>query len=237
MRSRASSINARDDEGAATVRTFNDFFFASMVPDSCTSARRLQPVEQSRDSWMLDGRVLDSGWPRWRQHCLCGVLVLSCSLPALAAADDSLELEFDGDPAAGHLRLTWSGGPDAAQYELQEATRADFADAVVRYRGGHTASVLSGLDNGDFYYRVRVLPDDASLAGAQLPARNAPLAELGESPALATDNEPGWSDSAHFHVQHYSLPFALTLLVCGGLIFAATVFFLTYFSRRVTTDD
>lgn len=106
-------------------------------------------------------------------------------------------LRADSDVAtAGFYRLTWDAGLESAAYELQEAKRADFADARSLYRGPDLATVLSGKSNGDYYYRVRVVDAERSSA---------------------------WSEPVHVEVRSHSLPRALTFLVLGALVFLATV--------------
>lgn len=160
----------------------------------------------------------------WQRRCLHAVAVWSrlgvlCCVIGLmvgspVAADSSpLELGLEGDSSAGHLRLTWSGGGPGAEYELQQSEDEGFSSVEVRYRGEQTASVLSGLPNGEFYFRVRTVEGEGG-------------------------GTPGpWSSAVSFVVTHYSLQFAVTLLVIGALIFLSTVVFLVVFSGRVETDD
>ncbi len=124
---------------------------------------------------------------------LLAVLIWAVTGPAVAAP----ELKSDTPVAtAGFYQLQWEADQVLVDYELQEATRADFADARSLYRGPDRASVLSGKSDGDYYYRVRVL--DAT----------------GASP---------WSDSLHVQVRSHPLNRALVFLALGALVFLATV--------------
>lgn len=124
------------------------------------------------------------------------------------AVADAPKLTVEGDPGAGHLRLAWD--VDApAQSELQMAENPAFDGAMVRYRGNHTASVLSGLRDGQRYFRVRTHRDGQTSA---------------------------WSNVVSFTVKHHERGFALLLLGAGALVFAATLGFLIVFSRKHQHD-
>ncbi len=67
-------------------------------------------------------------------------------------------LESDLGPRAGvsddgTIDLVWRG--EGPEYELQQSTDADFSDAHLRYRGPDTESVLTGLAEGTYHFRVR----------------------------------------------------------------------------------
>lgn len=47
-----------------------------------------------------------------------------------------------------------------AEIELQQATDPDFTDALTRYRGADPASVLTGLAEGDYYFRIRLTSEE-----------------------------------------------------------------------------
>ncbi len=54
---------------------------------------------------------------------------------------------------AGYFQLRWQG--EGGQFELQQASTPQFLNPQTLYRGGDHASVLSGLANGEYYYRLR----------------------------------------------------------------------------------
>src|SRR5262249_24352094 len=67
----------------------------------------------------------------------------------------------------GTFSLEWSTLPDAA-YDLEEATRPDYSDAVSLYSGSDSRFDVYGHRPGDYYYRVRAevegIPGDWSNA-------------------------------------------------------------------------
>lgn len=54
---------------------------------------------------------------------------------------------------AGYFQLSWQDD-SAHSFQLQQATRADFREAVTLYQGSDQATVISGLPDGDYFYRV-----------------------------------------------------------------------------------
>ncbi|MBD3617962.1 MAG: fibronectin type III domain-containing protein [Chromatiales bacterium] len=122
------------------------------------------------------------------------LLALLLLLPGLAGAQ-APRLESDSAVAtAGYYRLSWQG--EAGRFLLEEATRADFADARVLYQGADLATLRSGQPDGDYYYRIRALH------------------EAGPSP---------WSEAVHVEVRHHPLSRALTFLLLGAIVFLATL--------------
>lgn len=78
-------------------------------------------------------------------------------------------------------------------FELQQATQADFGDADTLYQGPDKASVISGLPNNTYYYRVRFA------------------------------NEPNWSEAISVEVKHHSLARAFGFFGLGIVMFIITV--------------
>lgn len=56
----------------------------------------------------------------------------------------------------GTVTLSWII-EEGSEVELQQAGEANFAEPVVRYRGGDPGSVLTGLPEGLHYFRIRNL--------------------------------------------------------------------------------
>lgn len=136
--------------------------------------------------------------------------------PAVVSAQlDPPEVELQGDAHAGHVTVRWTPLPEAEaaprQYELQEAFSQDFDQPNLRYRGGHTSSVISGLPDGTRFFRVRQRSADAG-------------------------SWSDWSKPARFQVEHHSLRFALSLLGVGAVVFAAIVGFLMIVPRTLHRD-
>ena len=54
---------------------------------------------------------------------------------------------------AGYFQLRWKDDPNHS-FQLQQASTADFRDSVILYQGPDQARVISGLADGDYFYRV-----------------------------------------------------------------------------------
>ena len=82
-------------------------------------------------------------------------------------------------------------------YQLEQSSTANFAEIDSRYSGPDTASVLSGLREGDYYFRVRAT-----------------------SPA----GEPGpWSDTLSLSVQFMDRNTLFALLGTGFVVASLTM--------------
>ena len=128
---------------------------------------------------------------------LIGVLSLTAQSFGVAHAQDAApRLSSDTDIAtAGFYRLSWEMD-NAGRVELEQADNPTFTDAVLRYRGPDRASVISGMPNGEWYYRVRT------------------VGKLGAGP---------WSKSVAVTVTHHPLARALMFFALGVVVFLATV--------------
>jgi hypothetical protein len=60
-----------------------------------------------------------------------------------------------------HIRLEWLAG-ESQVFELQRSSASEFTDPTTIYRGPDMASVISGLENGHYYFRVRGEGEDWS---------------------------------------------------------------------------
>lgn len=108
---------------------------------------------------------------------------------------------------AGYVTLRWQAlvSSDGASFpesrvtfQLQEASEPDFSDAVVRYEGSERQSFISGLANGDYFFRVRGRP-----------ASDVPWSD--------------WSEVKTLQVVHHSRTFAMTMFGVGSVVFLAIV--------------
>jgi hypothetical protein len=134
------------------------------------------------------------------------LLVLFTPFALLSQSDESPVLnagEAEQIASAGYYSLVWTSpaGPtmdESPVYELVESTDAAFTDATVQYRGPDLATTISGRPNGTYYYRVR-RTDQPSTTG------------------------PSWSNVHRVVVEHHSIGRAVTFLIIGGLVFAATL--------------
>lgn len=113
---------------------------------------------------------------------------------------------------AGYFRLSWTVSPntsngDIPQFELQQATQADFSDAIARYQGADRATVISGLANNTYYYRVRL------------------------------SNEDDWSKTVAVEVKHHPLSRAFSFFALGIAMFIITVTVLLKGARQDPKHD
>lgn len=58
------------------------------------------------------------------------------------------------DSNDGHLKLEWDA-PDNIKVEVQKSESKDFENPTVIYKGIDRASFISGLENGDHFFRVK----------------------------------------------------------------------------------
>ena len=128
---------------------------------------------------------------------MAGVLLLAAQFPLLAHARDTAPaLASDTEIAtAGFYRLSWKTDKPG-RVELQQADNPAFTHATLRYSGPDRASVISGMPNGKWYYRVRTLDD----------------------------LDPGpWSKPVEVTVAHHPLSRAFMFFALGVAVFLATV--------------
>jgi len=88
-------------------------------------------------------------------------------LPFIALTASSLSaqplLKTSTDLAtAGYFQLSWNGSDSQNSYQLQQSADASFASPITIYNGTDTASVLSGLSDGAYHYRVLDQKGEAS---------------------------------------------------------------------------
>ncbi len=55
----------------------------------------------------------------------------------------------------GYIGLSWDSEAEGGIFELQESTSVDFESYRVVYKGPDLATFVSGLENGQYFYRVR----------------------------------------------------------------------------------
>ena len=82
-------------------------------------------------------------------------------------------------------------------FDVQESTSKDFTEFKTRYSGKDSATYISGLNEGSYYYRV--------------------LAKRVEDGLVAQ------SDSVHMKVDYVSMTVVWRLVALGILVFAATI--------------
>ncbi|MFW5882829.1 MAG: hypothetical protein ACOCVG_00510 [Verrucomicrobiota bacterium] len=118
----------------------------------------------------------------------------------------SAPAESPDEVSEGHVELRWTlveeGALDAEEaegvrFQLEQATVADFSDATERYVGRDLGSFISGLAEGNYYFRVR---------------------------AVAPSGEPGaWSEPMQVTVDYPNVRLVQTLLIAGAIVLVLTV--------------
>ena len=126
------------------------------------------------------------------------------------------DMPLENTVDAGYLKLSWeppAATPDAhaLHYEVQRSSNQNFASVKTIYRGPDRATFLSGLRDGNYYYRVRSLQP-----------------ESGE----ASD----WSEVLVVKVVHHSLSLALWLFAIGALVFLLTVAVIVHGTWKIARE-
>lgn len=152
--------------------------------------------------------IQPAGYPRSFPSGLIPLLLALLWLAAGEAVAQPPRLDADTEIAtAGYYSLNWKAAGRGAVFELQEAGSAGFAEGEARYIGPDTAIQLSGLSDGDYFYRVRVI----------------------EPRSEAT----GWSEVVQVQVEHHPLSRALIFFTVGLIVFLATVILIVRGSKSV----
>jgi hypothetical protein len=115
-------------------------------------------------------------------------------LPWLAPLAAGLaDASFGSPPArdsAGFFTLDWSGGE---RFELEQASGPGHEDARIIYRGGDTSTIVSGLPDGEYRFRIR---------------------------AEGTET---WTDEAVVVVEHHGLGRAFLFFLLGAVLFTVLI--------------
>lgn len=130
----------------------------------------------------------------WLGLGLLLLLQTGLAAPQLSATPDA--------SSDGVSVIAWGELPGDAEILLQRATTADFSDAHQLYRGVDGATTVTGMTDGDWYFRAR----------------------------LASD--PAWSETVQVRVHHHSLTRAFGFFAVGALVFICTVLLIAFGSRR-----
>lgn len=127
--------------------------------------------------------------------CLVGMLLAVAHPQFEKSAIESLN---------GAALLEWSGDT-TGPYELETSQDAAFDDVRVVYRGREPSAFVSGLLDGEHYYRVRA----------------------------STEHSVGpWSTPATVSVRHHQASSVWPLFGLGACTFVLTVAFIAGFARR-----
>ncbi len=108
------------------------------------------------------------------------------------------EMERQNITHSGHVKIVWKWTHDQdVSFLLQQADTANFSNAETIYKGPDRASFVSGLPNGNYYFRLRAIRPNDDLASS-------------------------WSKPVVVKVRHHSLFLALTLAGIGAFVFIIT---------------
>ena len=117
---------------------------------------------------------------------------------------------------AGQIKLVWRVADSLlareklVKFELQQSHEASFETSRTLYKGSDLASFVSGLPDGDYYYRVRTFEESGS---------------IGE-----------WSETLYLKVRHQSLSLAFTLFGLGAIVFISTVVLILYGNKKAEKE-
>lgn len=123
-------------------------------------------------------------------------LLLSALLITAGPAAATPTLHVDNrTPKAGYFQLSWSPAATGTRYQLEQSTSPDFSKTLDWQIDDRHRFSMSGLPNGNYWYRLRVDGDP-----------------------------PGqWSEPVEVHVQHQSLARAFSFFGAGFVVFVTLV--------------
>ena len=87
------------------------------------------------------------------------IVMAAILLSGVTARANKVEFLLDAEVinlSDGHIKLQWKAENNTT-FELQQATTANFSNAATIYQGPDQASFISGLKDGDYFYRVRAV--------------------------------------------------------------------------------
>ncbi|MCA9469679.1 MAG: fibronectin type III domain-containing protein [Nitrospira sp.] len=169
-------------------------------------------------------RSLKAGLPGKIRTSLCltvvaGILVgLHCDKPTPTWAQETppspvprFTVTTTPNNRSGSVSLQWTF-PNVApsrryRFEVQQSFQKDFSSPQSIYSGPDRGTYLSGLPNGDYFFRVRLLPLDGTGVGQ-------------------------WSPVVHRSVQHPSLRFSSMMLGVGATVFLCTTGIIIHGARK-----
>lgn len=138
---------------------------------------------------------------RWLSFAslLCGIAA------AQPVGENAIPVFTSPNPAlsdSGYTKLVWSYSNHSVisehiEFELQQSSSSDFQHPVVKYKGQDTATYISGLPTGTYFFRIRVNHHQEQRSGE-------------------------WSETLPLTVQHHSLSLAFGLMAVGAVVFAST---------------
>lgn len=140
----------------------------------------------------------------------CGGGLVIADVAAIDFAEDLVADARKTQSADGTISLKWAAPSEGAKVEVQQSPSPSFANPVSRYSGAETGSVLTGLAEGAYFFRIREV-DSKGLSGP-------------------------WSEPFEVQVAFMERGKVVWLLVSGGIIVLVTAgaVFLGHFRRDGT---
>jgi hypothetical protein len=130
---------------------------------------------------------------------------------ASALANTSISLQSSTQQSTdGVVRLSWEVS-EATRVHIQQSNDADFRQPRTLYRGKDTATTITGLPDGDYFFRISDASEGASTAN--------------------------WSEPVRLQVRHHSLSRAFGFFTIGVVVFLGTLALVVNGSRRQSGDD
>ncbi len=127
------------------------------------------------------------------------ILFIFCLMaigPSAINADEHFTIFSSTDNSNnGGFNLTWQL-PVNTQVELQQSG-LESPDFKTIYHGSDSATVITGLPDGNYLFRARLINIDGSLSG--------------------------WSESLSIKVEHHSLMRAFSFFLIGAVVFLSTL--------------
>jgi hypothetical protein len=136
------------------------------------------------------------------------LLLLLSFFIGTASATNKNPLEISVSPSVssdGTARLTWSTSAQAS-VNIQKSLDESFSESTTVYRGKDNASVITGLMDGEYYFRARSEYPDGGVSA--------------------------WSETVLLSVEHHSLTKATLFFALGGIVFLATMLLIAFGAKR-----
>lgn len=136
---------------------------------------------------------------RWILICLflCLFTLSAASAPLLSLAPT---LSTDGKAT-----LSWKL-PEGASVEVESSLDNRFGNTVSLYQGSDRSTVLTGLSDGSYHFRARIVHQNGAI-----------------SP---------WGEPVNLLVEHHSLTKAMSFFAIGAVVFVATLLLIILGARR-----
>lgn len=113
---------------------------------------------------------------------------------------------------SGFFKLSWAvESRKDVKFKIEESTDPAFDKYKIKYEGPDLATFISGLPNGEYYYRVRAI-------------------------SRKDGQKSGWSKTLDVTVEHHSLKLAISLLILGAIVFIATTSLVLYGNYKFNKD-